>query len=337
MYWRQRVLSLLLVSFACADVPHELSIPALVGMNRTTITTHKNDLIKRNNINKLLRAGCWTIGGMLGLVACYTTYKECSFFHNDPAEALEQAIKTAQEHLARESKITEFLSNRLWPALKEVVPAEKQNELGGQLAALVNEVQLKKVIEFKPKSDGFFRRLYDAAFYPAILGIVTFITKVVFQDHTVQAFVKGRSSFESVSKNIEQIGYAINAIKAAPHVYNEQRLDMIQATAVHAYNNLMRDIERVLGYMEFQIRDHALKCCSAQTDVDFVTFITDDFDRSTEQAQHIAMRYRAAAQDPEQKIAQLVALHEQLMHHKNMFKLLLDNFERYEEQIVLAL
>jgi hypothetical protein len=320
-----------------ADAPQEITIPALVGIQRNTITAYKNSLIKSNNRNKLVRAGCWTVGGIVALAACYTTLKDCSWFHKDPTDALEQATRTAQEHLARESKIVEFLGDKLWPAIKESLPEEKQLDLGSQLAALVNEVKLKEIIEFKPVPEGFFRRLYNAAFYPVIFGAVTFILKVVFQDQTVQAFVKGRSTFDAVCKNIDQIGYAVNAIKAAPHVYTEQRLDMVQASAVHAYNNFMRDIERVLGYMEFQVRYHDLKEHATQTDVDFVTFITNDFERSAQQAEDIAARYVAAENNSEQKIAQLVALHEHLMLYKNMFKLLLDNFERYEEQVALAL
>lgn len=338
MYWFQRLFCTLVIGVACAaDAPQAVTIPTVVAIDRQAITTHKNDLIKRNNINKLLRAGCWTAGGILGLAACYTTYKEFSWFHNDPTEVLEQATKTVQEHLARESKIVEFFSNKLWPELKGSLSEEKQQALGGQLAALMSEVQLKKVIEFKPEPEKFLRRLYNAAFYPVILAVVTFIGKVVFNDHTVQAFVKGRCTFDAVCKNIEHIGYAVNAIKAAPHLYTEQRLDMVQATAVHAYNNFMRDIERVLGYMEFQVHHHALKEHSTQTDVDFVTFITNDFERSAQKVQDIAVRYLAASNDSAQKIAQLVALHEQLMLYKNMFNLLLDNFQRYEEQVVLAL
>lgn len=342
MHWYQRLLCTLVVGFACADTPQEVTIPALVGMNRQTITTHKNELIKRNNINKLLRAGCFTAGGILGLVACYTLYTDCSWFHNDPTDALAQATLTLQEQMARESKTVGFLSEKLLPALNEYIPEVQKLELGEQLAALVKEIKLDKPIDFKVVRPPLWRRVWHGlcdgiTSYPVIFGTVTFMLKLIFQDHSLQDFLKGRCSFNAVCKNIEQIGYAVHAIKAAPQVYSEQRIDMVQATAVHAYNNLMRDVERVLGYMEFQIHHHALKEHSTQTDVDFVTFITNDFERSEQEAQQIATRYLAANHDTEQKVASLTALHERLMLYQNMFKLLLDNFLRYEEQVALAL
>jgi hypothetical protein len=286
-------------SASAGQAVEQVAAPELIGIDRQVIAAHTDALVRGQRTNSLLRTACWTAAGAVGLGMCYTLFKDCSWTFSGEHEALQELAKS------------------------------------------INEVREKiNIAEHTTKKANFWlvlwRKIYNTALPAITIGTATCIAKAVFQDHSLEGFLDSRSSFKEICKNIEQLGYVVHAMESAPHVYTQARITMVYVAAVHAYNNLMRDIERVLGYIEFQLHHHMLQHKTLRTDGDLITFIVNDLERSVDTMQGLITRFETA-QHEQDKISALMAVYEHLLVYKNMFQLLLDTFDCYEKQVAKEL